>query len=65
MAKTKVHVKYRIDDDQWAKHPYGFEIFNEDGELVFSGNSFNSREECDRAIERKGYEIVSTEDFFY
>jgi len=58
-----------IDDDRWAKHPYGVKFDNEDCNKQFYTNGVDSREECYRVIKRArnaGYDIDNhVEEEFY
>ncbi len=58
-----------IDDDRWAKHPYGVEFDDEECNRKFYTNGVNSRQDCYRVIERAraaGYDIDSNvEERFY
>ena len=49
-----------IDDDRWAKHPYGVEFDDEQCNQKFYTNGVDSREQCYRVIERaksEGFDI--------
>ena len=49
-----------IDDDRWAKHPYGVKFDDEECNKEFYTNGVDSREYCYRVIERAraaGYDI--------
>ena len=58
-----------IDEDRWAKHPYGVKFDNEECNQRFYTNGVNSRDDCYRVIERAkkaGYDIDSNiEEVFY
>lgn len=58
-----------IDDDRWAKHPYGVEFNDPECEDKYGVNGLNHREECCRIIERArkaGYEIdLDVDERFY
>lgn len=58
-----------IDDDRWAKHPYGVEFDDEECNREFYTNGVDSRDQCYRVIERAkaaGYDIVpDIEEYFY
>ena len=58
-----------IDDDRWAKHPYGVEFDDEECNANFSRNRLDSREDCYRIIKRAreaGYDIdLSVDERFY
>lgn len=72
MAKKKKQiykVKIAIDDDRWAKHPYGFNIYDEDGNVVVRSHGYNSRNECYKLINEfiaEGNEVdPDYEEYFY
>lgn len=49
-----------IDDDRWAKHPYGVAFDDADCNSEFYTNGVDSREACYRVIKRArdaGYDI--------
>lgn len=55
-----IHATLIIDDDRWAKHPYGVEFDDEECNSKFYTNRVNSREECYRVIDKAkaaGYDI--------
>jgi hypothetical protein len=58
-----------IDDDRWAKHPYGVEFDDEECNANFGRNRLDSREDCYRIIKRAreaGYDIdLSVDERFY
>lgn len=58
-----------IDDDRWAKHPYGVNFDDSDCDSQFGRNGLDGRDECYRQIERAknaGYEIDSdVDEYFY
>ena len=58
-----------IDDDRWAKHPYGVEFDDEKCNKEFHVNGLNSRERCYQVIEKArlaGYDIdKSIDERFY
>ena len=47
-----IHATIIIDDDRWAKHPYGVKFDDEECNSEFYTNGVNSREECYRVIDR-------------
>ena len=54
-----------IDDDRWAKHPYGVEFDDSECDDKYGENGLDNREECYRIIERAknaGYDIDSHVD---
>ena len=58
-----------IDDDRWAKHPYGIQFDDEECNDKFHANGLDSREECYNVIKHAkaaGYNIDSEidEDFY-
>ena len=55
----------RIDDDKWAKHPYGIRIKDEDGNEVIDRNYLDSREECYRIADEYGIQHSDIEEIFY
>lgn len=58
-----------IDDDRWAKHPYGVEFSDPECEDKYGVNGLNRREDCYRIIERArnaGYDIdLQVDEYFY
>lgn len=49
-----------IDDDRWAKHPYGVEFDDETCNEKFYTNGVDHREECYQVIKKAkaaGYDI--------
>ena len=58
-----------IDDDRWAKHPYGVKFDDEECNSKFKYIGLNSRAACYRQIERArsaGYDIDSdVDEYFY
>ena len=58
-----------IDDDRWAKHPYGVKFDNDKCNNEFYTNGVDSREACYKIIKRArdaGYNIDPTvEEEFY
>lgn len=58
-----------IDDDRWAKHPYGVKFDDEECDSQFGYNGLDSREACYRQIERAraaGFDIDSdVDEYFY
>lgn len=64
-----IKARLGIDDDRWAKHPYGVEFDDEECNAQFKYNGLNSREACYRQIEKAkaaGYEIdPDVEEYFY
>lgn len=65
----KVKATIMIDDDRWAKHPYGVEFDDPECNSKFHTNYVDSREQCYRVIERAkaaGYDIdPDVEEHFY
>ena len=55
----------RIDDDRWAKHPYGIHIKDENDNEVFARNWLDSREECYQIAEQYGIDSSDIEEVFY
>ena len=41
-----------IDDDRWAKHPYGVKFDDEECNREFYTNGVDGRDQCYRIIER-------------
>lgn len=64
-----IKARLGIDDDRWAKHPYGVEFDDEECNARFKYNGLNSRDACYRQIEKAraaGYEIdPDVEEYFY
>ncbi len=58
-----------IDDDRWAKHPYGVEFDDAECNEQYHMNNLNGRDECYRIIERAreaGFDIDSdVDEYFY
>lgn len=58
-----------IDDDRWAKHPFGVKFDDEKCNKEFYRNGVDSREQCNKQIERAkaaGYDIDSdVDEYFY
>lgn len=58
-----------IDDDRWAKHPYGVEFDDKECNQKFHTTSLNSRKDCDQVIKKakeEGYDIDPiVEERFY
>lgn len=58
-----------IDDDRWAKHPYGVEFNDSECEDKYGVSGLNRREDCYRIIERArnaGYDIdYNIDERFY
>lgn len=49
-----------IDDDRWAKHPYGVEFDDPECDSKYGVNGLNDCDECCRRIEqakRAGFDI--------
>lgn len=54
-----------IDDDRWAKHPYGVEFDDSECDARYGKNGLNGRDECYRIIEcarSAGFDIDSDVD---
>lgn len=54
-----------IDDDRWAKHPYGITIKDDNGNVVYSQNFLDSREACYRIAIKYGIARDDIKDVFY
>ena len=58
-----------IDDDRWAKHPYGVSFDDPECDEEFGYNGLDSRQDCYKRIDRArnaGYDIDSdVEEYFY
>lgn len=58
-----------IDDDRWAKHPYGVSFDDEECNKRFGENGLNSRDDCYIRISsarRAGFDIdTDVEEYFY
>mgnify|MGYP000995270214 CR=1 FL=1 len=55
-----IHATIIIDDDRWAKHPYGVEFDDEECNKRFYTNGLNSRDDCYKVINKakaSGYDI--------
>ena len=65
----KVTAKIAIDDDRWAKHPYGVKFDDARCDREFGRHGLDSRYECYKIIEKakaSGYDIDSNVDeYFY
>lgn len=65
----RIHATLAIDDDRWAKHPYGVEFDDSECNNQFGKNGLDSREACYKVIERAkaaGFEIDDyIEERFY
>ena len=64
-----IHATIMIDDDRWAKHPYGVRFDDEECNGKYYTNGFDSRERCYSVIERAkadGYDIDDdvSEEFY-
>lgn len=60
-----IKVTIFIDDDRWAKHPFGVKFDDEKCNKEFHLNGVDSRERCLKQIERAkavGYDIDSDVD---
>lgn len=54
-----------IDDDRWAKHPYGIRIKDEDGNQVAYQNFLDSRKACYRIAAEYDIQESEIEEVFY
>ena len=57
-----------IDDDRWAKRPYGIKFSNSDCEEKFGYNGFKTESECYQRIENAkaaGYIVTEIDRYFY
>ena len=58
-----------IDDDRWAKHPYGVKFDDSECNEKYGKNGLDGRDECYRQIERAksaGYNIEDEiDEYFY
>ncbi len=58
-----------IDDDRWAKHPYGVKFDDEECNREFSKIGLDSREQCYMIIQKAkqaGYDISDNiKEYFY
>ena len=60
MNKNKKYTAIiEVDDDKWAKHPYGIRIFDENDNQVYYMNFMNSPEECYKISDQ--YDIPRSE----
>jgi hypothetical protein len=58
----QIHATITIDDDRWAKRPYGVEFDDEQCNREFHLNRVDGRDDCYKAIDRAkaaGYDIDS------
>ena len=64
-----IHATIIIDDDRWAKHPYGVKFDDNECNSMFYTNGVDSREACYRVIKRAreaGFDIDdSIDESFY
>lgn len=65
----KVKATIAIDDDRWAKHPYGIKFDDEKCNREFGKHGLDSRYEGYKIIEKAkdaGYEISpDVDEYFY
>ena len=58
-----------IDDDRWAKHPYGVKFDDPECDSKYGKNGLDGRDDCYRIIEgarNAGYNIESdVDEYFY
>ncbi len=58
-----------IDDDRWAKHPFGIKFDDEACNNEFYRNGVDGREDCYKIIEKAraaGYDIdADIDEYFY
>jgi len=58
-----------IDDDRWAKHPYGVKFNDLECNEKYGVNGLNHREDCYRVIKsarNAGYDIdFAVDEYFY
>lgn len=58
-----------IDDDRWAKHPYGVKFDDLACNKQYGKNGLNGRDECYRIVEqarKDGFDIdYEIEEYFY
>ncbi len=57
-----------IDDDRWAKHPFGVKFDNEECNQQYGKNGLDGWHECNAIIERAreaGFDIDSEVDEYY
>ena len=58
-----------IDDDRWAKHPYGVEFDDPECNAAYGTNGLNRRDDCQIIINRAksaGYDIdIHVDERFY
>lgn len=60
-----VKATLKIDDDRWAKHPYGVEFDDEACNTEFGKIGLDGRDECHKVISRAkaaGYDVDDTVD---
>ncbi len=54
-----------IDDDRWAKHPYGITVTDDEGNEVAKQNFLDSREDCYKISDKYGIDHSDIEEEFY
>ena len=58
----------RIDDDRWAKHPFGVEFDDDECNKKYKRNGLNGWDECYHIIDiakRAGYDIDENVNTIY
>ena len=64
----EIRATITIDDDRWAKWPYGVEFDDEECNKKYGRNGFKHEKACIDLIEqakKDGYNIVITERRYY
>lgn len=58
-----------IDDDRWAKHPYGIKFDDEECNKKYYRNGLDDREACYKVVleaRKEGFEIIDhINEYFY
>ncbi len=63
-----VRATITIDDDRWAKWPYGVEFDDEECNKKYGRNGFKHEQSCTELIQKAredGYNIVSVDTRYY
>ena len=67
MAKDVI-ATIRIDDDRWAKWPYGVEFDDEECNRKYGRNGFKHEQSCRDLIQKAkedGYKIIDVKTIYY
>ena len=54
-----------IDDDRWAKHPFGITIYDEKGNVVKRCSNLDSRDECFEYSDKYGINRIEIKREYY